>query len=54
MCPALGHVHAVESDVLRVAGNADDHVRPGLERSEPDTKTHVATMSVQRAGVKRP
>jgi hypothetical protein len=41
MCPALGHVDAVKSDLLRVAGDADNYVDPGLERSESDAKTHA-------------
>ena len=41
MRPALGHIDAVKPNLVGVASNADDHVGPGLKRSEPDAKTHA-------------
>jgi hypothetical protein len=39
--PALGHVDAVKTELLGVAGKAGNHVGAGLKGSEPDTDTHA-------------
>ena len=50
MRPALGHIDAVEPDVLRVARNAGDHLGPGLKGSEPDAETHAGNHEPSASG----
>lgn len=40
MRPTLSDIDAVKTHVLRVGSKPDNHVGPGLKRSEPYAETH--------------